>query len=124
MSGKAVILQALDGCSLDVAQIADSTGLRRKTVSEYMLHLRAEAPRRIRIIGWRTAQRPIYTAGTGPDALQPAPLTKRQRNRRNYRVIKADPVKRLEKTMRDRAYKARMRRPGVPVQSWLSALLA
>lgn len=108
--GKKGILAALDGDKrLDVAELTAATGLSRKTVFEHMKGFKDESPRRVYVVGWRRADRPVYAAGDGVDVPAPKPLTITQRNRKYWKRVKRDPVRHLNKIMRMRAYVARTR---------------
>lgn len=109
MSGKALILAAIGSRPRSVAEIVAATGLKRKTVSNYMLELRAETPRRLRISGWETPQRPIYAPGDGVDVPPPRKKWKKKLNQQYWSRVKRDPVRHMKKIMRDRVYKERRR---------------
>lgn len=122
MSGTRLIVNSLsaDGPAA-AAEIARRLGMLPRTVSVYVRRLRDAGA--IHVAGWKGAQRPVYAAGEGVDKRRPAPRTVAQWNKRAHRAIKADPVKALDKTMRDRTYKARTRTKRPPPQSWLSSLV-
>lgn len=103
---------------LDTVAIASRLEIDRRDASVYVARLRKA--KLIYAIDWINAQRAIHAAGDLPDAPRPRPRTVAQMNRKQHRRIKADPVKRLARTMADKARRARQRRP--PPQSWLSAL--
>lgn len=107
MSGKALILDAISARPRSVAEIVTATGLKRKTVSNYMLELRAETPRRLHITYWETAQRPVYAPGDGVDAPPKRKKSKKRHNQCYWNRVKRDPARHMAKIMRDRAYKFR-----------------
>lgn len=102
------ILSALSERPMTMADLCESSHISASWCRVYVQHLRKNG--QIHISGWvRHAQqgdrmypRPLYRAGDKPDAPKPAALTKIEKGKRAWSLIKQNPERHLEVNARRR----------------------
>lgn len=105
-----------------VSELAEILCVNRRTAYSYLSQLRAEG--RIYIARWvRDVDaggfypRPVYVAGSRPDAPKPPPLTYSERNKRAWKRIASDPERALDNLARQRRKRFKPRPD--PAAAWL-----
>ena len=91
--------------------------MSKRNALEYVNHMKAQ--RLVHIARWtrdiaqsgRMYPRPMYQLGDKPDAPKPQPLTETEKKARAWALIKADPERHLQHTLRKRRQRADRRGP-------------
>lgn len=120
----AQVLEAVASTPMTRDELQCLLGISKPTMRRYITHLCAE-PRRIYVSAWRrtTGQpAPVYSAGDRCDKKPPRPMTRTERNKEEWRRIKADPERHDRVRAYQRTYGAIQRLRGKP-QPWFAALM-
>jgi predicted ArsR family transcriptional regulator len=106
MSIAVLIGRLLDQRPMTSPQMAAELGLEKDTVRAAMTRLRKATPKRAYIAAWTergpTKPLPIWQMGDQADAPQPKAQTERQRNKRKWKALKADPSRYVDTQVRKR----------------------
>lgn len=106
------ILTLLSEQPRTVHALVETVPLSRRHVQEYLNHLMDAE--RIHIRRWvrdisqsgRMYPRPVYAAGKGRNAPQPPALTPKERQRRAWELVKADPERYVSHLLSKRRYRS------------------
>ena len=102
---------------MTIHDIAEALPLSKRNALAYVAHLREQ--RLVRIAKWtrdieqsgRMYPRPLYQVGDKPDAPKPAAMTEPEKKARAWALIKADPERHYQHTLRKRRERADRKGP-------------